>query len=152
MRLMSDPLIHYHLLKFCMNTRLDFLGRNVIPANMHTANEDLRHIGPRHVDVTVRLRMKCSARPPLIHTLITHRMCATGASSSSKHHTIWGVTPSLPMQPLVSLLSTRPQLISCACLPDLLTSMNGCARNRICRRWTRGPAPGSRRGAQLAHD
>ena len=63
MRLMSDPLIHYHLLKFCMNTRLDFLGRNVIPANMHTANDDLRHIGPRHVDVKITdevLRMATS--------------------------------------------------------------------------------------------
>jgi len=58
---MSDPLIHYHLLKFCMNTRLDFLGRNVIPANMHTANEDLRHIGPRHVDVKIADEVLCSA-------------------------------------------------------------------------------------------
>ena len=29
MRICSDPLIRYHLLKFCMNTRLSFLSRNV---------------------------------------------------------------------------------------------------------------------------
>jgi hypothetical protein len=34
MRVCSDPLIRYQLLKFCMNTRLSFLSRNVTPDNM----------------------------------------------------------------------------------------------------------------------
>ena len=34
MRICSDPLIRYHLLKFCMNTRLSFLSRNVTPDSL----------------------------------------------------------------------------------------------------------------------
>jgi len=50
MRICSDPLIRYHLLKFCMNTRLSFLSRNVTPDNLSTSNTDPVHIGPVHVD------------------------------------------------------------------------------------------------------
>jgi hypothetical protein len=50
MRICSDPLIRYHLLKFCMNTRLTFLSRNVTPDNMATSSTDPAHIGPVHVD------------------------------------------------------------------------------------------------------
>ena len=31
MRVFADPLIRYHILKFCMHTRLSFLSRNVTP-------------------------------------------------------------------------------------------------------------------------
>jgi hypothetical protein len=47
---MSDPLIRYQLLKFCMNTLLSFLSRNVTPDNMATSSDDLAYIGPVHVD------------------------------------------------------------------------------------------------------
>jgi len=50
MRVCADPLIRYQLLKFCMNTRLSFLSRNVIPDNMATDCDDRAHIGPAHVD------------------------------------------------------------------------------------------------------
>jgi len=50
MRICSDPLIRYHLLKFCMNTRLSFLSRNVTPENMATSSDDRAHKGPVHVD------------------------------------------------------------------------------------------------------
>ena len=44
-----DPLIRYQLLKFCMNTRLSFLSRNVTPDNMAICSDDQPHIGPIHV-------------------------------------------------------------------------------------------------------
>ncbi len=50
LRICSDPLTRYHLLKFCMNTRLSFLSRNVTPDNMATSSTDPAHIGPVHVD------------------------------------------------------------------------------------------------------
>ena len=52
MRVCSDPLIRYQLLKFCMNTRLSFLSRNVTPDNMASCCDplDRAHIGPAHVD------------------------------------------------------------------------------------------------------
>ena len=50
MRVCADPLIRYQLLKFCMNTRLSVLSRNVIPDNMATDCNDLAHIAPAHVD------------------------------------------------------------------------------------------------------
>jgi hypothetical protein len=50
MRVCADPIIRYQLLKFCMNTRLSFLSRNVIPDNMATDCNDRAHIGPAHVD------------------------------------------------------------------------------------------------------
>jgi hypothetical protein len=50
MRVCSDPLIRYQLLKFCMNTRLSFLSRNLTPDNMATCSDDQPHIGPIHVD------------------------------------------------------------------------------------------------------
>jgi len=50
MRLCADALIRYQLLKFCMNTRLSFLSRNVIPDNMTTDCDDRANIGPAHVD------------------------------------------------------------------------------------------------------
>ena len=50
MRICSCPLIRYHLLKFCMNTRLSFLSRNVTPDNLATSSTDSAHIGPVHVD------------------------------------------------------------------------------------------------------
>jgi hypothetical protein len=50
MRVCADPLIRYHLLKLCMNTRLSFLSRNVTLDNMATSCEDPAHIGPVHVD------------------------------------------------------------------------------------------------------
>ena len=46
----ADPLIRYHLLKFCMNTLLSFLSRNVTPDNMASSSTDPAHIGPVHVD------------------------------------------------------------------------------------------------------
>jgi hypothetical protein len=49
-RICADPLIRYHLLKFCMNTRLSFLSRNVTPDYMATSSTDSSHIGPAHVD------------------------------------------------------------------------------------------------------
>jgi hypothetical protein len=50
MRICSDPIIRYHLLKFCMNTRLSFLSRNFTPDNMATSITDPAHIGSVHVD------------------------------------------------------------------------------------------------------
>jgi hypothetical protein len=52
MRVCSDPLIRYQLLKFCMNTRLSFPSRNVTPDNMASCCDplDRAHIGPAHVD------------------------------------------------------------------------------------------------------
>jgi hypothetical protein len=50
MRICSDPLIRCHLLKFCMNTRLSFLSRNVTPDNMAKSSTDPAHVGPVHVD------------------------------------------------------------------------------------------------------
>jgi len=50
MRVCADPLIRYQLLKFCMNTRLSFLSRNVTPDNMATDCDDRAHIGPAHVN------------------------------------------------------------------------------------------------------
>jgi hypothetical protein len=52
MRVCSDPLIRYQLLKFCMNTRLSFPSRNVTPDNMASSCDplDRAHIGPAHVD------------------------------------------------------------------------------------------------------
>jgi hypothetical protein len=44
MHICSDPLIRYHLLKFCMNTRLSFLSRNVTPDNMATSSTEPAHI------------------------------------------------------------------------------------------------------------
>jgi hypothetical protein len=55
-RICSDPLIRYHLLKFCMNTRLSFLSRNVTPDNMATSSTDPAHIGPVHVDQKIAKR------------------------------------------------------------------------------------------------
>jgi hypothetical protein len=49
MRVCSDPLIRYQLLKFCMNTRLSFLSRNVTPDNVAICSDDQPHIGPIHV-------------------------------------------------------------------------------------------------------
>ena len=43
-RIYSDSLIRYsryQFLKFCMNTRLSFLSRNVTPENMATSSDDL---------------------------------------------------------------------------------------------------------------
>jgi hypothetical protein len=50
MRVCADPLIMYHLLKFCINTRLSLLSRNVTPDKMAISCEDPAHIGPVHVD------------------------------------------------------------------------------------------------------
>ena len=50
MRICPDPLIRCHLLKFCMNTRLSFLSRNVTPDNMAKSSTDPAHVGPVHVD------------------------------------------------------------------------------------------------------
>ena len=52
MRVCTDQLIRYQLLKFCMNMRLSFLSRNVTPDNMAFCCNPLdpAHIGPAHVD------------------------------------------------------------------------------------------------------
>jgi hypothetical protein len=66
MRVCADPLIRYHLLKFCMNTRLSFLSRNVTPDNMATSCKDPEHIGPAHVDqkIVKRCQVLPQATPP----------------------------------------------------------------------------------------
>ena len=42
MRAMSDPLIRFHLLIFCMGTRLSYLSRNVTPDNMASSSQSAR--------------------------------------------------------------------------------------------------------------
>ena len=49
-RVCADSLIRFHLLKFCMNTRLSFLSRNATPDNMATSSEYPANKGPVHVD------------------------------------------------------------------------------------------------------
>ena len=78
MRVCADPLIRYQLLKFCMNTRLSFLSRNVTPDNMATDCDDRAHIGPAHVDnkivqevlraATGDTLMQASARAEVVQT------------------------------------------------------------------------------------
>ena len=60
MRVCADLLIRYQLLKFCMNTRLSFLSRNVIPDNMATDCDDRADIGPAHVDNKIVQEVLCA--------------------------------------------------------------------------------------------
>jgi hypothetical protein len=64
MRVCSDPLIRYQLLKFCMNTRLSFLSRSVTPDNMasccdpldHSCIKEEAHVGD-FVTIVAKVRM-----------------------------------------------------------------------------------------------
>jgi hypothetical protein len=40
----SDPLIHFHLLRFCQNTRLSYLSRNVPPSVMVNTSCNVQHV------------------------------------------------------------------------------------------------------------
>jgi hypothetical protein len=74
MRICSDPLIRYHLLKFCMNTRLSFLSRNVTPDNMATSSTDPAHIGHVHVDQKIVKEVLSAATGDTIAKKQTQRM------------------------------------------------------------------------------
>ena len=43
-KVVSDPLIHFHLLRFCQNTRLSYLSRNVPPSVMVNASCNVQHV------------------------------------------------------------------------------------------------------------
>ena len=60
MRVCSDPLIRYQLLKFCMNTRLSFLSRNVIPTIWRQIAMIVHTLAL--LTSTTRLYRRCSCR------------------------------------------------------------------------------------------
>jgi hypothetical protein len=62
MRAMSDLLIRFHILKFCMSTRLSYLSRNVTPDIMATSSDDPAHKGPVHVDQKIVNEVLSAAR------------------------------------------------------------------------------------------
>ena len=49
--IMSDSLVHYHLLKYCQNSRLGYLNRNLPPHVMR--NEISNKLGIQHIDIKI---------------------------------------------------------------------------------------------------
>jgi hypothetical protein len=94
MRVCADPLIRYQLLKFCMNTRLSFLSRNVIPDNMATDCDDRAHIGPAHVDnKIVQEVLRAATGDTLMHTpQLVQKWCKLKIQSPH-HEGGYAVTP-----------------------------------------------------------
>ena len=96
MRVCSDPLIRYQLLKFCMNTRLSFLSRNVTPDNMATGcdDNDRAHIGPAHVDNKfVQEVLRAATGDTLKHApQLTQNWCKLKVQSSH-HERGYAITP-----------------------------------------------------------
>ena len=50
-KVVSDPLIHLHLLRFCQNTRLSYLSRNVPRSVIVNAPCNVQHVDVDHVIV-----------------------------------------------------------------------------------------------------
>jgi hypothetical protein len=89
MRICSDPLIRYQLFKFCMNTRLSFLSRNVTPENMATSSDDHAHMGPVHVDQKIVKEVLSAATGDTCCTAKTqnqHMLNLCKLSVQSPHH------------------------------------------------------------------
>ena len=79
MRVCADPLIRYQLLKFCMNTRLSFLSRNVIPTIWQQIAMTVHTLAlPTS---TTRLYMRCSVPPQATPSCRRLRSCRSGANS-----------------------------------------------------------------------
>jgi len=94
MRVCADPLIRYQLLKFCMNTRLSFLSRNVIPDNMATDCDDRAHIGPAHVDNKIVQEVLRAARGDTLLQApqLVQKWCKLKVQSPH-HHGGYAITP-----------------------------------------------------------
>ena len=88
MRICSDPLIRHQLLKFCMNTRLSFLSRNVTPENMATASDDLAHMGSVHVDQTIVKEVLSAATGDTAKHQSQHLLNWCKLSVQSPHHKV----------------------------------------------------------------
>ena len=79
MRVCADPFIRYQLLKFCMNTRLSFLSRNVIQDNMAT---DAMTVPTLALPTsTTRLYRRCSVPPQATPSCTRLSSCRSGANS-----------------------------------------------------------------------
>ena len=86
MRICSDPLIRYQLLKFCMNTRLSFLSRNVTPENMATSSDDHAYMGPVHVDQKIVKEVLSAATGDTAKNQNQHMLNWCKLSLQSPHH------------------------------------------------------------------
>ena len=89
-----DPLIRYQLLKFCMNTRLTFLSRNVTPDNMATCSDDQPHIGPIHVDKKIVREVLRAATSDTIKESDPNYSWYTLKVQSPHHEGGYAITPS----------------------------------------------------------
>jgi hypothetical protein len=82
----SDPLIRYHLLKFCVNMRLSFLSCNVSPENMATSSDDRAHKGPVHVDQKIVEEVLSAATGDTAKNQNQHMLNWCKLSVQSPHH------------------------------------------------------------------
>jgi hypothetical protein len=142
MRICSDPLIRYQLLKFCMNTRLSFLSRNVTPDNMATSASDPAHIGPVHVDQKIVREVLSAASGDTIAKTQSQRMqnWCKYIVQSPHHQGGYAITP--------TAASGLAAFYSIWLLPSLSrgshaypTVAHGCAEVRTSRSTTHGPPP-----------
>jgi hypothetical protein len=137
MRICSDPLLRYHLLKFCMNTRLSFLSRNVTPDNMATSSTDPAHIGPVHVDQQILKEVLSAASGDTVAKKQTHRMqnWCKFIVQSPHHKGGYAITPTAASG-LTAFYSATAKFVTLH-----LTVMHGCAGVRTSRFTTHGPTP-----------
>ena len=57
-KMVSDPLVHFHFLRFCQNTRLGYLSRNVPPSVVVNAPCNVQHVG----DAIVKSILQCGTK------------------------------------------------------------------------------------------
>ena len=128
MRVCADPLIRYQLLKFCMNTRLSFLSRNVIPDNMATDCDDRAHIGPAHVDnKIVQEVLRAATGDTLMQApQLVQKWCKLKVQSPH-HHGGYAITPTAASG-LAAFLFCNQQVRR--------ISRKSPSRRRMAARWT----------------
>ena len=120
MRVCSDPLIRYQLLKFCMNTRLSFLSRNVTPDNMASCCDplDRAHIGPAHVDQKIVHEVLRAATSDTIRVSDPKYGWCTLKVQSPHHEGGYAITPTAASG-LAAFYSATSKLVALlASLPD----------------------------------
>jgi len=120
MRVCSDPLIRYQLLKFCMNTRLSFPSRNVTPDNMASCCDplDRAHIGPAHVDQKIVHEVLRAATSDTIRVSDPKYGWCTLKVQSPHHEGGYAITPTAASG-LAAFYSATSKLVALlASLPD----------------------------------
>ena len=138
-RVCADPLIRYQLLKLCMNTRLSFLSRHVIPDNMATDCDDRAHIGPAHVDnKIVQEVLRAATGDTLMHApQLVQKWCKLKVQSP--HHEGGYVVTPTAASGLAAFYSATSRFV--AFLANLPQEAHGCTTDMCSQITTRGLTP-----------